>query len=498
MFPGAALLPLLATAMAVAQPSPRPPPGPATGAAADTVLVEGLAAADSGDRAASARQDAMRKAIEQVAGRQVRTLALTSYHQLLANYTLAQTSGFVEAAEPVGPPDVADGVYRQRYRITVKAGDVNRDLVARKIDVDFLYEIVARPRIALAVRDEWRPPGGGAGWEPDGRALTNQEIARFFHDRHPGFVFKDLELLRTGQDQAVDYVREAARGRFDILVVGLTRAVQRGVTEARDANAWLARAGDAGLLGKRYAFDVEMEWRAVNVATAETLFTVTGTYATPEGEGAAERQAPDAALVWAKRQALARKVPELFREMLAGWNRAAFDRSYEIVFRTDGQVDPDDLRRGLEGAAGFEPETVRLIGATGGEIVFGARSPQGGTDQATRLRAAFAPKFLVQEIRPGRIVLAAVASAETAGVRVEVGGLGFSDVARLQQQFERLPQVGAVRREEFAGGRAVWTLNTAQPVEELALLLEAGAGVRLQVQSVGARRIEARLAEVRP
>jgi hypothetical protein len=492
VFPGAARLFFFAAGTVVAQP------GPPAAPAAETVLVEGLAAADGADRAASARQDAMRKAIEQVAGRQVRSLALTSYHQLVANYTLAQTSGFVEAAEPVGPPDEADGVYRQRYRITVKAGEVNRDLVAQKIDVDFLYEIVARPRIALAVHDEWRPPERSGGWEPDGRALSNQEIARYFKNRHQGFVFKDLDLLRETQEQTVDYVREAARSRFDILIVGRTRAVLRGATAAAEANAWLTRAGDAGGRGKRYAFDIEVEWRALNVATAETLFTVTGTYATPEGEGAAERQAPDAALVWAKRQALARKVPELFRELLAGWNRAAFDQSYEIVFRTDGRIDPEELRRGLTGAGGFEPETVRLVTAAGGEVVFGARSPQGGTDRATLLRAAFAPRFLVQEIRPGRIVLGLAPSGGGAGVRLEVGGLGFSDVARLQQQLERLPQVGGVQREEFAGGRAVWTLATAQTVEELALLLEGLAGMRLQVQSVGARRIEARLAEVRP
>jgi hypothetical protein len=459
-------------------------------------MVEGLAPEENPNRAATARLDAMRKAIEQVAGRQVRSLALTSYQQMVANYTLARTNGFVEAAEPFGPPDVADGVYRQRFRVRVKAGEINRDLVAQKIDVDFLYEIVARPRIALAVQDEWRPPGATAGWEPDGRALSNQEIARFFKERHPGFVFKDLDLLRESQAQTVDYVREAGRSRFDILIVGRTRGVSRGVTEAGAANPWLAKKGDAAAAGPRYAYDTEVEWRAVNVATSETLFTVTGRFATPDHEGVAERQAPDAAVVWAKQRLLATKVPELFRELLAGWNRAAFDQGYEIVFRTGGEVDPDEIQRTLVGLAGFSPETVRLVTAQGGEVVFGASSAQSGTDQAAQLRAAFAPRFIVQEIRPGRIVLAVAARA--GGLRLEVAGLGFSDAARLQQQLEGLPGVTAVQREEFTGGKGVWTVRAAQAADDLALALERATGVRLQVLSVGGQRIEARLAEVRP
>ena len=487
--PGAAMLALLAATASLAQPS-------ASGDR-EIVVVEGLAPAEQTNRLAAARLDAMRKVIEQVAGRQVRTLALTSYHQLVANYTLAQANGFVESAEALGPGEEVGGVFRQRFRIAARSGAINRDLVAQRIDVDFLYEIVARPRIALAVRDEWRLPGQAAGWEPDGRALSNQEIARFFKARHPGFVFQDLELMRDSRQQAVDYVREANRARFEILVVGTTRAVVRAGEEPGRGNDWEAKRGDLRARGRRFASDVEIEWRAINVATAETLFTVTGRFATPEHEAVAERQAPDAAVVWAKERLLAGKVPELFRELLAHWNRSAWDRSVELIFRGAAEADPDRLLRTLIGQAGYAPETVRLVSARAGEIVFGASPPEGVSDQAGVLRAAFAPGFFVQEIRPGRIVLAASASAR-AELRLEVAGLGLAGAVKLQETLAAAPGVAAVRRLEFSGGRVAWGIATDRTTEEVALLVEQAGIERLRVTAMGAARIEAIVAEGRP
>lgn len=463
-----------------------------TGAPAEQteITIEGLAPAGDPNRESSARQDAMRKAIEQVAGRQVRNLAIASYHQLLASYTLAQTSGFVEEAGPLGPGEESGGVFLRRYRVRVRAGEVNRDLVEQGIDVDFLYEVVARPRIALALRDEWRPPTDPTGWQSDGRATSNQEINRYFKQKHTGFVFKDLELLRESLDQKVDYVREAGRARFDVLILGQTRAVPRTVRLASESNPWLARPADPAGGTLRHNYDAELEWRVVNVATAETLFTISGRFTTPADAPNQELATPDAAMLWAKERLLTDKVPELFRNLLAYWNRQAFSQDYELVFQTAGTVAPDELAALLREKAGFAGEELRLVSASGGEVIFAGHSPQGGTDVAGRIGAAVAPRFIVQEIRPGRIMLARGETAGT-GVRVEVSGIAFGAAANLERNLAAAPGVLGVRRLEFAQGRVVLIVSTARAPADLALNIEKIGGPDLRIRTVSGDRIEA-------
>lgn len=454
------------------------------------VAVDGLASAGDPNREAAARQDAMRKAIEQVAGRQVRNLAVASYHQLLASYTLARTSGFVEEAAPLGPGEISGEVFLRRYRVRVRAGEVNRDLVGQGIEVDFLYEVVARPRIALAIRDEWRPPGASDGWQPDGRSTSNQEINRYFKRKHTGFVFKDLDLLRESLDQTVDYVREARRGQFEVLVLGQTRAVPQPPRPAREGNPWLARPGAKLDDGLRFACDAELEWRVVNVATAETLFAISGRFSTPAEASGAELATADTATLWAKEQLLTERVPELFRMLLAHWNRQAFGQDYELVFKTAGMVAPDELAAMLREKAGFADEELRLVTAGNGEVVFASRSPQGGTGVAGRVGSAVEPRFIVQEIRPGRVVLALVEPAG-AGMRIIVDGIGFGAADELEKKLSALPEVSQVRRLEFNQGRVVWTVSAGCTIADMALMLEKLGAPELRIRTVGTDGIEA-------
>lgn len=472
---------------------------PSAAPAAAEVMVTGQALAASPNRATEARLDAMRQAVGEVAGRQVRSLALTSYHQLAAQYTVTKLDGFVERAEPAGPPEIAGDLYHQRFRIVVRPGAVNRDLVEQKLDVDFLYEVVARPRIALALEERWKPEASATAWQPDERPLSQQAVIAHFKARHDGFIFKDLDLLRDNQAQTADYVREAARNSFDVLIVGRTRSAAREPQAVGAANPWTQRR-DAGRAGdRRFAFDAELEWRVVNVATAETLLVLSGSLTPDIAEAGEQGHAPDAAARWAKEQLLAQKVPELFRELLAYWNRRALGGEVEVVFEVRGTPpDPEDLAGRIRSVAGLDTQRVQLVGLTGGELVFSVQSALGGSELAGQLGTALAGRWRLQEARSGRLRFIPADGGDRAGLRLVLGGLGLAEVRTVEQGLRAQPGIHSVTRDEFAGGRAVLTVFAALSAEDVAAAAEALLPGRLRVEKITTGEIVAAGVEPRP
>lgn len=455
--------------------------------AAVEVTVQGAAPAHLPNASAEARLDALRKAVEQVAGRQVRSLALTSYQQMLANYTISRIDGFVEAAEAFGPPETAGGVLLQRYRVRVRAGSVNQDLVVQKIDVDFLYEAVARPRIAIAVTDRTRASSDLAEpWQPQPGQPTASALTRYFKSRHPGFTIKDLDLLRDSRAQEVDYVREAGRNQFDLLVLGETRTWRRGTLAPGRENPWLTAPGKAGAGEARMWYDAAVEWRVVNVATRETLFAVSGNIA--EQAEAAALASADAAHAAALERAFARKLPELFRELLAYWNRGAFEQTLELAF-TGAGVDGFALAAKLAATSGLAPDSIQLISAASGQALFSVRATQTRDRLASALRDSLGAGFRIQELRPGRIGFVAESAAGTAGVRVELREVSLGDCIAVEKALAAVSGVEQVRRLRFSGGIAELQVQGQRSAEEIASAIESAGGGRISTVDLGPDRV---------
>ncbi len=452
--------------------------------AATTVMVDGAAAEGVPNVEAALRTDAMRQALTQVAGTQVNRYAITASQQLLADYTFAQVDGFVEAAEAMGTPRLADGVWTQRFRVRVRAGDLNRELVSREIDVQFLYETVARPRIAIAVTESWQPEVDGAWVERPGQ-FSVARIGEYFKSRHPDFDLRDLDLLRVNQGQEVDYVREARANQFDYLVVGETRLSRRAMPAAGD-NPWTARAGDPAAGAARHAFAAALEWRVVEVATARTVFTLQDKVE-PDATALRGVASREAAADWARTTAVDAQTPVLFRRLLAQWNREAFNRSWEIVLR-GAELDLLELGSRLRERSGLEASSVTLRGAARGEAVFAARTSLGNDEQVAAVGTALGKGFRLADLRTGRMVFEQVGvagGAATAGVRVRLEQVRFADARAIATALEGVRGVVAVERGRMSGGVSELLVRGTAEAEELAIAAEEVAPERVRVIELG-------------
>lgn len=469
------------------------------------VRVTGHAAADNPDRANAARLDAMRAAIREAGGAQVRAHSVARFGELVSQFTYVRANGLVGAMQPAGPPAVAGDLYAQDFLVEVRVDALNRDLVTEKIDVAFLYDVVRRPRIAVCVADLWNPtgdPGRPLAADPD--QSSNQQIVAEFKRRHDGFVFKELNLLRAAAGEEADYVREARRNNFDLLILGTTRTnLVRGAAppprpETALNGAPSAAGGQPDTLAKLRAlappaaaegpaFGVMLDWRAINVSTAETVLALSGDRPAVAGDA----RDPAAASRAAKLALLEPRIAELFRELIGYWNQRAFGESYELTFRTNGEPGPLAIERTLGERGGFVADSVVLAGATAGRVVFTATATLSRAEVAQNLAQAFGPALAVSAIRPGAIELEPAGASAVRAVAVTIAGLSLTDTLAVQSALAGVAGVSAVHRQPFAGGKVTLLVTTTLADEALGVAVEAALPGRLRVTGLGPGGVEA-------
>ncbi|GAB5561227.1 MAG: hypothetical protein SynsKO_28740 [Synoicihabitans sp.] len=466
--------------------------GLATGLAANErpdvveLVVEGTAAANVPNAAAAVKSDAMRRALEEVAGRQVRSYALTASNQMVASYTFAKVEGMVERADPVGPLEQVSGVWLQRFRIAVRSGELNRELVAEGIDVEFLYETVSRPRIAIAIREQWQSEVEGP-WATRPGSFSVARIGEYFKSRHPDFDIRDLDLMRRDSTEEVDYVREANANRFDYLIVGETRLSRRPLPAA-GKNPWAMRVGDPEAGQERHAFAAELEWRVVEVASARTVFTVQDRVE-PDPRELREVASRESAAAWAGEQVVDARAPELFRRMLAQWNRQVFNQAWEIILR-GSQLDLLAIDGQLRERSGLESASISMRGASRGEAIFSARSSMGANEQVAEVAAALGEGYVMVDMRPGRMVFERVgAIASAPGVLVRLEGVGFTESRAITTALGKVSGVQRVESAGMRGGvREIRVVGSADP-EDLAIAAEGAAPGRVRVMDLSDTQI---------
>ncbi len=160
-------------------------------ASAQTVVVEGVAAVVDGDVPIArdrALDDAKRKAVEQVAGTEIRSRTVTESFQLVEDEILARASGFVEAHRILDEAREGD-VYRVRIEARVHAEALAEDLSALLGSKPRVIVLVAEQNIGSDRPEAW---WGSSGASADLSLFTNALVEAW---QPRGYTFVDPELL---------------------------------------------------------------------------------------------------------------------------------------------------------------------------------------------------------------------------------------------------------------------------------------------------------------
>jgi len=466
------------------------------------VVVTGTAVLENVDHVNAARMDAMRQAIQQVGGAQVRAHEAVRFGELVKKFTYVRAEALVESVEPAGPPETSGGVYRQAFVVKVRPAQVYQDLVKERFDVEFLYDVIQRPRILVAVLDEWNPSGDPAApFVADPDQASRQLIMQVFRERHADIVFQEPRLLREGSAGLQALIEEARGDDFEILIVGETRSsLVGGIDPARaavvtdrgmsagglpDARAKLQRISSARP-SARPRFDVAVNWSVVDVATRRQIVGVRDARP-PAPEDPADF---DGAKRIAKETLIRAKAAEVFRELVLIWTQRAFSTGYELVFRTGAEVDAVVIATALRERAGFVADSVKMTDSRPGRFRFTASAALGPDEIRANLNRVFGPGIRVVASQGGRFELEAAEASALRVVMLTVAGVSLGDARALQAALEKHPEVAKVARQPVAGGRAPLQITTTLNDDDLGLAVENALPGRLRILAQGPAGIE--------
>ena len=419
-------------------------------------FVQVVGTADNADlnKQDNARFDAYKKALLEVAPVFVESRATANLSTLVSSYNYSEVRGFVEEALPVGEPYSLGNVYFQPYRIKVNKEDLGLEMIKRKIDVKFLYDLVARPRIAIAIEDEVQNPQGQ--FERDSLNVSRSVLTKYFKDRHRDFVIAD---------------REANDNSIEILIEGKTRV-------SRQTSSSPPRSNDPGRVPvpPTENYLLEISWQIKRVSARETLAPIFTNGMLSSGTSQARLKFVEEASAAA------------FRELMAYWNHAALRRTVEISFESRNSVEPEALRAKLQNAASLNRQSLQMDSLNTGRIVFSAELTGTVSQAAQGLSELFANEFEVFLSTPSRIGLR---SKEIPEIGLRLDRVSFSELAAIVQSLQKMPSVHGVRRDSFENGAAKLYLKTFLTTDTLGLELEKLFPGKLRVTGASSSEIQA-------
>ncbi|MGO9202646.1 MAG: hypothetical protein ACLQM8_19160 [Limisphaerales bacterium] len=428
-----------------------------------TVRVTGVADNGRGDLEEALKRDACRKAIEQAAGFQIvsRTVAFDS---LVKTFTDLKAEGFVIECRPLSAVRSQGGTSTREFAVKVRTGLVNQELLAKKIDVRLLYDVVSRPRICVAIEDKIqdRP---GAEWDTN-RQLSSLRIVDYFRRLNRNFEFLDLSLMRRSTSESLEAValEQAALNSYDLLVSGTTRIEARA--EPNDANPDHQTMFDEPPAPR---FRTTVEWRVTEVASKRLALPI---------QGESSDRALEEGL--SKTRFLDKEVAGLFRELMAHWISMAFSAPYKIEFFSSGAADSSPLLAGLKLVKGLDSESIRMSGDIKGRITFSATASEDLAEIRGSLEKIFKDKYRILLAQLGLVQLVMESDAVLGTVSLEVSNLSASRAEDIVQQIKRMESVNGLEQEAFRGGKLSLKLRSFLSAKELGLALEKGvSGLRI-------------------
>jgi hypothetical protein len=428
-------------------------PAPSGAASGDYVVVTGRADDSLPDKMEAAKLSACKEALLMVAPVFVEARSVASFHELVSSYNYTEVRGFIEEAVPMGAGTSQDNVYSRKYRIKVNKGDLNLELWKRKVDIKFLYDAAARPRLCLAITDVDSALSGRGGLETAVAQRSHGRIISYFRKQHPDFDFKDLLLLRSSPDMESDLVAEANKNSFDILIYGTTKK-----SSARSPRR--PYTGGSVDIGFADTAIWEFDWRVIDVRNRRTLFHVQ-TPGSGGGLAPAEQDSPYPAIDQA--------AAELFRELLVQWSRSATGRKLEVSFESFEPPNPEALVSMLKQVNGLDPESIQLASLDKSAVIYTISVTRTLPEIISSLGKVFQKDYKIYSGDQGRVRLTAVAAIEIA---ITIKGASLSNLGLIQSKLQASPDIQSVRRQNFNNGVATLLLKTYTSPEEIGKFLE--------------------------
>ncbi len=424
------------------------------GARTVTVQVTGVVESSRGNLAEALRRDACRKAIEQVVGFQIvsRTFAANN---IVKDFTDVKLDGFITECKSRTGIKADAGVSTQEFAITVKTGEVNKELLAQKIDVRILYDVVSRPRICVAIEDKVKD-APQADWDIT-TTRSSGRIIEYFKRLNPRFDFLNPSMMRRNTADTLDAValEQAASGSYNILVSGSTRIeaiAERNPTPVRPD---LKNPFEEDVV--RYVTTVS--WQVTDVATKGTILAI-------------HDQTDE---LTSKTKVWDRNVTNLFRDMMAYWNETAFGSAWQIMFSSSSSAkeqDTDSLLSCLKRTSGLDAETIKMAGKSKGKVTYTAIATGDLAEIQGALEKLFKGKYNIVKSQPGLIELAAVGASAVGSIAVGITNISVTQADKIERQLKALPEVGGLDEGEFRGGRSLWNIKSSLTARELGLILE--------------------------
>jgi len=438
-----------------------------SGLIAETVRVTGMSDAELGDFRRRAKHDAMNRAIAKAAGVQVKSHALASMHSLVAHYSYARSEGFVSAMRSLGPGIVQDGLYYEEYEIEVQQQEINRELVSNGIDVEFLYDLVERPKIAIALDEYWKLSEKTEVFQFSNSSSFSR-IVKEFKRRHPGFVIRDLSMLRDSVSSEIDYVDLAQQGQFDVLIAGYTEVDSRSMENVENMNPWLQSSQNRD---SRPVWDVDgrVSWRVIRVGSKEVLFTVSDFDSLDNAARltAAGNERVSADLVMDS--LLSRACEDLFIELMAQWSRAVLKQQVELVFVHKGNDDPFRVEAKLGKLDAISSQSLLLDQVSADRCSFRFQTGEMSLVLVSILSQTF-DDYQVSSLKSGVIEMRWRDPLHAASVELHIAGLPFGKTNWLQR-LEGNEGIASVERVKFENGNAVYDVFGDLTADDIARLV---------------------------
>ena len=366
------------------------PPGPRA-QGVETVQADGMApvvAENVVNARDNAIQDALRKAVEQVAGTMIFSDTKVQNSQVLEDNIWSKSSGFVERYALVKEGRSGDGTYTVSISAAVKKGALEENIAA----LHLLIEQMHSPRIAVLLRERNMTDS----WADVSVDLNVAET-----------VLRNRFLEKSDRFKFID--RSTAKARLDrsraLAALGGDNGAAQAIGQLYDA--------DIMIVGEAYAnssvvetFGTRME-SAQATATARMIWCDTGDIIGSDiGKGAF---APVVERVAGGRNALEKASVQLgsklIPKIIEDWRKKAIggDRQIAVTIRNATLGDLRHFVAALQGVTGFKSATRREF--TVGVAIYEITCKNDGNAVAEELdgKAVGAKKIGVVSVTPGSI-----------------------------------------------------------------------------------------------
>jgi len=342
------------------------------------VVAEGVSAAIDPDQARDrAREDALRRAVEQAAGVLVDAATMTENYELLADKIFTNASGYVRTFRVLEEKKDPDGMYRIRLEAEVVMGNLKSDLMG----LELLRQRLGYPKV-MVVGEET------VDNVTQNSRMVATEIENFLLSKEFDLVARDFQEMNKARNAALASVGQGSLEE----VVRLGNQYGAEVVVTYQANADYNGANNTYGVG----FEAYMAKMSIRIIKVDTAAIMASMEATELGSNPGRQSAAQRALTMVGKKA----APELFERIVQVWSKdLEGGTQLELVvvgidFKTASAIKRDLIE--LQGVKSVgNPEIV------GNVVTFRLKGQVQGFDLAERVETNF--QLTIEEVSGNRV-----------------------------------------------------------------------------------------------